>query len=577
VRLRSLYVSNYGCIDEQGYEVEIDDIVILIGANNVGKSTILDAYEAFASVGAALPLESFRGENPGNTVRIAGTFTDLSQEDVETLGKKWKYTHARFGDCVRVMWQWKTPDAKGEKFSWDPSKGDWVPGGMGGWDTLIASRVPLPLRVRPTDDAATTEAQVAEILVSAAKAAIKADQGKTAGVIAELEKLTADLAKGVEAQIQETVVKISQRLAQVFPGHSVYFSPQIGKFDAEKVLGAGSHIRIEDPSHSRIPLSQQGAGLRRTFLWAALGALADVGRIKQGRSQVPADRQRILLLEEPESFLHPPMVRAAREALYGLATIPEWQVMATTHSPVFIDVAKPHTTIVRIGQGASTRTRVFSTDRASFSEDERENLVSVRACNPEVNEFFFAEHAWLVEGETEAVALSLLRLKDADAANLNVVIVNCLGKANIPLFMRILNQFGTPYTVIHDSDAPRCKRKDKWQTNPMWTVNQTIRETLEARSGDLPKCMLVVSVPDFEWTYYGFRLGSDKPYTAISTIQAPSFATDSSLERLRTLVPSILNGTHPFKYSSADQLRKLVAEYVKTESPSPPEEWNLDG
>ena len=34
----------FGCIDAQGYEVEIDRIVVLIGPNNVGKSTLLDAY-----------------------------------------------------------------------------------------------------------------------------------------------------------------------------------------------------------------------------------------------------------------------------------------------------------------------------------------------------------------------------------------------------------------------------------------------------------------------------------------------------------------------------------------------------
>ncbi len=37
---------NFGCIDEEGYEFEIDKIVILIGPNNVGKSTVFDAYEA---------------------------------------------------------------------------------------------------------------------------------------------------------------------------------------------------------------------------------------------------------------------------------------------------------------------------------------------------------------------------------------------------------------------------------------------------------------------------------------------------------------------------------------------------
>lgn len=47
-------------------------------------------------------------------------------------------------------------------------------------------------------------------------------------------------------------------------------------------------------------------------------------------------------------FLHPPAIRLAREALYKLANLENWQVMITTHSPIFIDVSKPHTTITRV-------------------------------------------------------------------------------------------------------------------------------------------------------------------------------------------------------------------------------------
>ncbi|MBE3040132.1 MAG: AAA family ATPase, partial [Chloroflexi bacterium] len=52
MKLRAVRILNFGCIDAEGCEVEIDRIVVLIGPNNAGKSTILDAYEAFASTGS---------------------------------------------------------------------------------------------------------------------------------------------------------------------------------------------------------------------------------------------------------------------------------------------------------------------------------------------------------------------------------------------------------------------------------------------------------------------------------------------------------------------------------------------
>ncbi|EFK6628939.1 AAA family ATPase [Escherichia coli] len=51
MKLSSFFVENFKCIGREVH-IKIDDIIILIGQNNVGKSTILDAYEKFAALGA---------------------------------------------------------------------------------------------------------------------------------------------------------------------------------------------------------------------------------------------------------------------------------------------------------------------------------------------------------------------------------------------------------------------------------------------------------------------------------------------------------------------------------------------
>ena len=232
--LRALKISNFGCIDEEGYEFEIDKIVVLIGANNVGKSTVLDAYEAFASVGGPLSVEKFRDKNPDNTISISGVFVDLTAEDLETVGLRWKHYDDRYGQCIRVKLDWTAPDTRGQKYSWDPETNEWTVGGMGGWDTLIASRIPAPLRVRPTDDAETTESQIKEILTAAVKTALRADDGRTARVVEELKKLTEELVKDVEEQLTDATTLISERLSDVFPGYGVEFTPELGKFEPEK-------------------------------------------------------------------------------------------------------------------------------------------------------------------------------------------------------------------------------------------------------------------------------------------------------------------------------------------------------
>ncbi|MFH0851809.1 MAG: AAA family ATPase, partial [Candidatus Peregrinibacteria bacterium] len=296
MKLRAMRIRNFGCIDSEGCEVEIDRIVVLIGPNNAGKSTILDAYEAFASTGSVQPRSRFRNEDTRVPIAIEGVFSDLNDEDRAIIGSKWEHSDPRHGKCIRVKWEWTSPDEKGTKYSWNPASNDWERGGVGGWDTLIASRIPAPLRVRPTDDPATTEAQIVEILTAAVKTALKADEGRSAAIRSELKRLTDELASEMDNQLRDATQRIASRLASVFPGYKVEFTPEVGKFEPEKIIGAGSYIKVQGEGDPLLPLAQQGAGVRRTFLWSAIGTLADLGRLKHGKASITPDRQRILLI-----------------------------------------------------------------------------------------------------------------------------------------------------------------------------------------------------------------------------------------------------------------------------------------
>jgi putative ATP-dependent endonuclease of OLD family len=51
-RLIKLIVKNFRCIGPTSVSIDLDDIVVLVGANNVGKSSILKAYEVAMSQGS---------------------------------------------------------------------------------------------------------------------------------------------------------------------------------------------------------------------------------------------------------------------------------------------------------------------------------------------------------------------------------------------------------------------------------------------------------------------------------------------------------------------------------------------
>lgn len=556
-----------------GVTIAIDKIVLLIGPNNVGKSTILDAYEKLASGGEPISAAFFH-ERAGNPVEMEGTFIDVGPDDTEKIGKKWVHSIGALASCVRVKWVWAAPDKKGEKHAWDPATSTWAVGGLGGWDSLIQTCMPSPIRVRPSADPAEQEKQIVGILTAAIKDTLKSDGERVERVLSALNELAQEVQQEVAAQLDQTCKAVEQELVKVFPGHVVSIQAGADKVEPDKLIGAGTTVSIQRPGGSAIALSQQGTGLKRAFLWSAIAALAERSP-KKAKGKAEGGKSRILLIDEPESYLHPSAVRSAREALYLLAELPEWQVLASTHSPVFVDVSKPHTTIVRLEREGGGAAFTFCTDRATFSDEEREQLRMIRACNPFVSEFLFADHTVLVEGETEhAVLAMILEQRGAPARDLHVV--NCMGKANLALFARILNHFGKPYTIIHDSDSPRAQRRDgKWIKNPAWTVNDAICAEVAGRRPELPPSRVFASIPDFERQYFGTVQEHDKPHAAIARLAAADDGSEAAKEKLSALVDRLLSRDDASDYADVDELAALVQEWATRTSASPPELWSV--
>ena len=81
----------------------------------------------------------------------------------------------------------------------------------------------------------------------------------------------------------------------------------------------------------------------------------------------------------------------------------------------------------------------------------------------------------------------VLELCRIEADKEGVLVLECGGKGNIPLFARLCNACGIPYVVVHDRDAPEGKRPVESER----VINRQIREV--AGRG-----RTVVLVPDFE-------------------------------------------------------------------------------
>lgn len=554
MRLREFEVKNFGCIGGDGLKIVIDEIIVLIGPNNVGKSTVLKAYQAFEG-NSSLNKEDFYDYDCSTPITMSGIFCDISEEDKSLIGEnKWLFKHSEYGDCIQYKYVWNKPTTKGDKYSYDPESRDWIKGGMGGWDSKIKSCIPTSLCVNPLDDPTALENTIIEILTSAVKENTISEDSRIGELVDQLNKIAEDIQLEIKEDIDNATEGIGKNMQSVFPDIKVSLKPQAGNFQAEKIIASGSHLRVSGADGKEYPLSNQGSGLQRAFLWSAIQALADNGKMKKGRTVVSSEKPKLLLVEEPESFLHPPAIRSAREALYAIAQLEGWQVMITTHSPIFIDVSKPHTTIIRIEKTKEGYSKLFSTNKANFDEGDRERLKMIRNCNPEVNEFFFSNKIVLVEGETEQTIFNEIKEND------DVQIVNCYGKANIPTFQKILNHFNTSYVALHDTDCPKVNRKGKMIASAMWTINEKIFTEASKNSNNV----VLASVPDLEQCYFGKLQKGDKPFQSLKKIKDKDFKATNKYGVLKKIADFEIDELKKSKYAinAIEDYETKVRDYV---------------
>ena len=150
-----------------------------------------------------------------------------------------------------------------------------------------------------------------------------------------------------------------------------------------------------------------------------------------------------------------------------------------------------------------------------MDDDDKQRLKLLNLCDPYVAEFFFGGRCIIVEGDTEHTAFSYLRQMDPESFR-DTHVIRARGKATIVSLMKILNHFGTPYAVLHDSDRRSAMRGGAEIVNPAWTMNTRIRRTADASPVDVT---VVASVPNFEAAFFGGEVSTEKPYSALTHLR----------------------------------------------------------
>ncbi len=215
-------------------------------------------------------------------------------------------------------------------------------------------------------------------------------------------------------------------------------------------LSKNLNVSISSTSEQSFPLAKHGVGTRS---FSSLLIFRAYAKWKQRLAAAKEDLfHPILALEEPEAHLHP---QAQRALFQQMKAIPGQRIVSS-HSPYFasqIDLSD-----LRLFHGGPNGVRVHAFDAAQLQEEDRRRLE--REILATRGDLLFARAIILCEGETEEQALPIFaeHYFGRSIHEYGFCFVGVGGKDNYLPFLRLATSFGIPWYVFSDGEADTVRK-----------------------------------------------------------------------------------------------------------------------
>lgn len=227
----------------------------------------------------------------------------------------------------------------------------------------------------------------------------------------------------------------------------------------EQLLGAMLSLEIkDDPARPPLPLDRLGSGYRSILRLAIIRTYREI-----------SDDKRIgtFLVEEPEVYLHPHLRRYFHKTLKELADAGN-QVIVTTHDSSFVELPEYKT----VGRVAKKPTSTFF--RTAEPLDFSYERVSTKLSGSNNNEILFAHSVVLTEGQTDqAVVRGLLERDGYDLDSHSVSVANCGSRNNLPDYIKLLKALDISFYALADGDKSTVAIQPQLQSQIDKITNMT--------------------------------------------------------------------------------------------------------
>ncbi len=453
MKLRKLQIQNFRGI--KNVEIDLDDMVVLVGENNAGKTAILHALRL-----------CLRDLGPRRRVVFDAFDFHLKDEHAEPSGAEPISIAITFAEDAPGEWG----DAQTRRLrpilhvdetsgrsrvvlrvtcSYDPTERDFTQT----WDFLDAAGQPLPGKSEA--HLGMLQREVAFFLLDALRDAgrnfdakgpfwrpfIKDGQlpaDKKAEIEAKLKEVN-DLVvtnHGSFEQARDRLQKV-QKVVPMQAGDVVSIEAVPGRmFD----MLTKAQVHLGTTTGAKVPVGRHGEGTQSLAVLMLFAAFLDLDAKGPSKDRVP-----VVALEEPEAHLHPSAVRTLWKTIEEIPG----QKLISTHSGDLLSQV-PVSAVRRLAR-SSRGVEVFRLDPGTLDpKGQRMFDFHIRHAR---GELLFARCWLLVEGETEVTLLhEIARHLEID---LERVGVRCVPyrNANIELFLKVARDLGIRWCALTDNDS----------------------------------------------------------------------------------------------------------------------------
>lgn len=302
---------------------------------------------------------------------------------------------------------------------------------------------------------------------------------------------------------------------------------QISPPNVEDIFKVGANVSLDDGIKTDI--TRKGHGLQRALIFALIKAWSKVLKLereeeeKKEGSTRKGSKSTYFIFEEPELFLHPQAQKELFASLVNLSN-DESQVVLCTHSSSFLDLAYHKSICIVKKESIKVGTKVLQyTDDIFDNIDDKKKFNLGYWINPERSELFFAKKVILVEGPTERTIIPKLGETEG-VFKYDFTIIDCGGKSNIPLYINLLNKFKIKYCAVYDKDHQAGKTpQDIKGANKL---SKIIEDSIDYSLGES-----IIFINDIEEELGLTIKGKDaKPFKALNHINAEGFILSDSIK-----------------------------------------------